>query len=110
MDVKQPDSVETFDKAVALSRVGGDIELLKEIAVLFLEDYPRSLTDLRDAVHARFQAGAAVKLEAHGEKAKADRSLADLPQELIRGDLLGHTVILEQSMNIVKRFFALLHP
>src|SRR5450755_3016841 len=66
MEVKQPDSVETFDKAVALSRVGGDIELLKEIAILFLEDYPRSLTDLREAVDARDAKG--VERAAHGLK------------------------------------------
>ena len=42
-----------FDRAVALSRVGGDVELLKEIAILFLDDYPKSLTELREAVHTR---------------------------------------------------------
>ncbi len=42
-----------FDKAVALSRVGGDAELLKEIAILFLDDYPKSLTELREAVQTR---------------------------------------------------------
>jgi HPt (histidine-containing phosphotransfer) domain-containing protein len=41
-----------FDKEVALSRVGGDTELLKEIAVLFLDDYPKSLRELREAVEA----------------------------------------------------------
>lgn len=39
-----------FDKPLALSRVGGDAELLKEIATLFLDDYPKSLHDLRQAV------------------------------------------------------------
>lgn len=39
-----------FDRAVALSRVGGDTELLREIAVLFLDDYPKSLRDLREAI------------------------------------------------------------
>lgn len=55
-----------FDKAVALSRVGGDAELLKEIAELFLDDYPKSLSELRDAV----QSGDAKRVErtAHGIK------------------------------------------
>jgi len=55
-----------FDKAVALSRVGGDAELLKEIAILFLDDYPKSLSELRDAV----ETGDAKRVErtAHGLK------------------------------------------
>jgi two-component system sensor histidine kinase/response regulator len=38
------------DREVALSRVGGDVELLREIAGLFLEDYPKVMADLREAV------------------------------------------------------------
>jgi len=59
-----PDSV--FDKEVALSRVGGDEELLKEIAILFLDDYPKSLSEL----HAAIETGDAKRLErsAHGLK------------------------------------------
>jgi HPt (histidine-containing phosphotransfer) domain-containing protein len=55
-----------FDRAVALSRVGGDEELLKEIAVLFLEDYPKSLIEL----HLAIEAGDARRVErtAHGLK------------------------------------------
>ena len=55
-----------FDRDVALSRVGGDVELLKEIAVLFLDDYPRSLSELRQALDA----GDAKSIEraAHGLK------------------------------------------
>jgi HPt (histidine-containing phosphotransfer) domain-containing protein len=41
-----------FDKSLALSRVGGDAELLKEIALLFLDDYPKSLTELKAAIDA----------------------------------------------------------
>jgi len=37
------------DRELALSRVGGDAELLNEIAVLFLEDYPKLLDELRTA-------------------------------------------------------------
>jgi len=42
-----------FDRDLALSRVGGDAELLKEIAELFLEDYPNSLNELHEAVDKR---------------------------------------------------------
>src|SRR5580692_1906900 len=55
-----------FDKAVALSRVGGDVELLKEIAVLFLDDYPKSLDELREAVKSRD--AKRVERTAHGLK------------------------------------------
>jgi two-component system sensor histidine kinase/response regulator len=58
-----PDGV---DRKVALSRVGGDAELLKEIAQLFIDDYPRALDDIREAVNR----GDAKSLErsAHGLK------------------------------------------
>jgi HPt (histidine-containing phosphotransfer) domain-containing protein len=39
-----------MDRAVALSRVGGDTELLREIGQLFLEEYPTMLTQLAAAV------------------------------------------------------------
>ena len=38
-----------IDRELALSRVGGDTELLREIACLFLEDYPKVMAELRDA-------------------------------------------------------------
>jgi two-component system sensor histidine kinase/response regulator len=55
-----------FDKTVALSRVGGDVDLLKEIAILFLDDYPKSLSELRAAI----ETGDAKRVErtAHGLK------------------------------------------
>ena len=45
-----PESV--FDRQFALSRVGGDEELLKEIAAVFLEDYPNSIREIRSAITA----------------------------------------------------------
>jgi len=59
-------TAEVFDKEVALARVGGDADLLKEIAQLFLEDYPKSLADLHEALNA----GDARRVEraAHGLK------------------------------------------
>lgn len=56
----------SLDRQVALSRVGGDLELLKEIAVLFVEDYPKSLLELRAAAD-RGDAHA-VERAAHGLK------------------------------------------
>jgi two-component system sensor histidine kinase/response regulator len=39
----------SLDREVALARMGGDPELLKEIATLFLENYEEWLGDLRRA-------------------------------------------------------------
>ncbi len=41
-----------LDREEALSRVGGDVDLLREIAGVFLDDCPNSLQALRDAVSA----------------------------------------------------------
>ena len=62
----QTQAATVFDKDVALSRVGGDADLLKEIAVLFLDDYPKVLEDLRKAA----ESGDAKMVErtAHGLK------------------------------------------
>ena len=64
--VEADQSEAIFDREVALSRVGGDAELLKEIAILFLDDYPKSLTELREAVEARDPKR--VERSAHGLK------------------------------------------
>jgi two-component system sensor histidine kinase/response regulator len=39
-----------LEESVALSRVGGDMELLREVVGLFLDDYPNSLEMIREAV------------------------------------------------------------
>lgn len=59
-----PDTV--FDRELALARVGGDEELLRELAQLFLQDYPRLMAELRQA----WQRGNAKQVEeiAHGLK------------------------------------------
>ena len=58
--------VQDLDRNAALSRVGGDLDLLKEIAALFLEEYPRELDD----IHKGLAAGDAPAIEraAHGLK------------------------------------------
>jgi HPt (histidine-containing phosphotransfer) domain-containing protein len=55
-----------LDRELALSRVGGDAELLKEIAALFMEEYPKVLAELRAAA-ARGDAQG-VEHAAHGLK------------------------------------------
>ena len=39
--------------ALALSRVGGQVDLLKEVAGLFLDDFPRSLQQIHQALGTR---------------------------------------------------------
>jgi PAS domain S-box-containing protein len=39
-----------LDESLALSRVGGDVELLKEVIELFLDDYPSTFEKIRNAV------------------------------------------------------------
>lgn len=57
---------QVLDRAAALARVGGDLELLKEIAALFLDEYPRAL----DEIHKALASGDSRALEhaAHGLK------------------------------------------
>jgi HPt (histidine-containing phosphotransfer) domain-containing protein len=55
-----------LDRHVALSRVGGDEELLKEIAAIFLDDYPKGLAEIREALAG----GDAKKLESAAHSMK----------------------------------------
>jgi HPt (histidine-containing phosphotransfer) domain-containing protein len=42
-----------LDRDAALERVGGDRELLSEIAKLFLEDYPSNISSIRTAIEQK---------------------------------------------------------
>jgi two-component system, sensor histidine kinase and response regulator len=57
---------ERLDRDLALSRVGGDLDLLKEIATLFVQDYPRVLLELHQAIACGD--AQAVERTAHGLK------------------------------------------
>jgi two-component system sensor histidine kinase/response regulator len=101
-----------FDRAVALSRVGGDAELLKEIAILFLDDYPKSLTELHEAVDA----GDARRLErsAHGLKGSVSnfgaRPAVDAAMQL---EIMGRAqkmVEVEQVLHTLELALAALRP
>ena len=46
-------NVMRFDRTVALEQVAGDLELLREIAGLFLQDAPRWLADIRNGIARR---------------------------------------------------------
>jgi HPt (histidine-containing phosphotransfer) domain-containing protein len=64
--MNSPAAGSALDREVALSRVGGDSELLKEIAVLFLANYQVWLGELREAAIRGDAKG--VENTAHGLK------------------------------------------
>jgi PAS domain S-box-containing protein len=45
--------LQQLDESLALSRVGGDADLLKEVVELFLDDYPSTFEKIRNAVASR---------------------------------------------------------
>ena len=61
-----PSEGERFDRKTALACVNGDLELLREIVGLFLEDSPRLMAELREAIES--QDSARVKRVAHTVK------------------------------------------
>jgi two-component system, sensor histidine kinase and response regulator len=69
METKHSGSGDGLDSKAALDRVGGDVDLLKDIAHVFLEDWPRSIEELRSAA-ARGD-GPVVERVAHGLKGAA---------------------------------------
>lgn len=101
-----------FDKAVALSRVGGDVELLKEIAELFLDDYPKSLNELREAVEARDPKR--VERSAHGLKGSVSnfgaRPAVDAALKLETMGRAQKLVEVEQVLNSLELALAALRP
>jgi HPt (histidine-containing phosphotransfer) domain-containing protein len=54
---------EPVDRAALLERLGDDLDLLRELVGMFLEDYPRSLAEVEAAVCARN--AAALRQSAH---------------------------------------------
>lgn len=74
MKLENPQTVEDqlhqLDEALALSRVGGDTDLLREIVELFLDDYPNTLEKIRSAVAVRD----AVAIEQHAHSLKGSVS------------------------------------
>jgi two-component system sensor histidine kinase/response regulator len=111
--VVQTDKSEAvFDKAVALSRVGGDAELLKEIAILFLDDYPKSLSELREAIDI----GDAKRVErsAHGLKGSVAnfgaRPAVDAAMQLETMGRSQQLVEVEQVLHTLELALAALRP
>ena len=64
-----------LNSAVALERLGGDEELLRDVARLFLEEYPVLLLEIRQAVAA--QDAEALQRAAHSLKGSVSNFGAD---------------------------------
>lgn len=97
-----PDDLRSLNLSVALARVDGDVELLREIALIFLEQYPDSLAEVRAAVEAAD--ASAIERSAHALKgsvgnfgAETARAAAYRIEEMGRsGDLDGVGPALEE--------------
>jgi PAS domain S-box-containing protein len=64
------DQLLQLDESLALSRVGGDVDLLKEVVELFLDDYPATFEKIKGAVTSRD----ATALEHHAHSLKGSVS------------------------------------
>ncbi len=62
-DVDLQQQLANLDRAVALERVGGDEDLLREIAVLFLDEVPAMMDEISAAIAGRD--GTALERAAH---------------------------------------------
>ena len=102
---------QVLDRAAAMARVGGDLDLLKEIAALFLDEYPRTL----DEIHKALAAGDAKTLErsAHGLKGSvANFGASAAVDAAFQLEQLGHTHKLDQvppALTALERTLACLH-
>jgi two-component system sensor histidine kinase/response regulator len=79
-----------LDRAIALEHVGGDEGLLREIASLFLEEYPKTMAEIRAAL----EEGDALALErgAHSLKGSVGNfGAASAVQAALRLEMVGRS-------------------
>ncbi len=94
-------AIGALDRTVALSRVGGDAELLKEIAQLFIAEYPCVLDQLRDAM-ARGDAKL-VERTAHGLKGSVANFGAPAAVEAARMiEAFGRAQQLQEAAQVIR--------
>jgi two-component system, sensor histidine kinase and response regulator len=101
-----------LDRSEALARVGGDAQLLAEIAALFLKDLPRGLGELRKAVAARDAAG--IERHAHSLKGSVSnfgaQEARDAAQDLETQARTGSLDNIDASLSKLDHALALLRP
>ena len=104
--------IAVLDRAVALERVGGDSELLQEMAQLFLDEYPSQLEAVRAAVRARD--ARALERSAHSLKGSVGNfGAAAALEAALRMELLGRRGELqdvEQAMRSLEVALLTLQP
>jgi HPt (histidine-containing phosphotransfer) domain-containing protein len=90
-----------MDRMLALARVGGDAELLKEIAQLFLDDYPHLLDELHTALACGDARG--VERTAHGLKGSVSNFGAPAAVEAARTiEALGRAQQLQEVSQVLR--------
>jgi HPt (histidine-containing phosphotransfer) domain-containing protein len=106
------EQLQNLDESIALSRVGGDVELLREVVGLFLEDYPQSLEMIRDAVARGDHSG----LERHAHSLKGSVSTFgaqeafDAALELEKQGRTGDLTSAQDGFNRLEQALAALRP
>lgn len=121
-DLRPEGSVEAqlqqLDESLALSRVGGDLDLLKEVVELFLDDYPGTFEQIRAAVANRD--AKALEHHAHSLKGsvstfganRAFEAAFTLEKQGRGGDLAGaqdNLLQLEQALAALRPELSYLH-
>ena len=94
-------SVPGMDRETAMARVGGDADLLKEIAALFLDESEKTIAEIRTAIAA----GDASSIEhaAHGLKgAVANFGAAAVVEAAQRLEHLGRARQLQDALSAVE--------
>ncbi len=101
-----------LDRDLALSRVGGDAVLLKEIAALFLEDYPNALAEIRAAAARGDSTG--VERAAHGLKGSVAnfgaQAAVDAAFQLEQMGRAGDLGRVREAIDQLARVLQSLHP
>jgi HPt (histidine-containing phosphotransfer) domain-containing protein len=101
-----------LDRELALSRVGGDAELLKEIAALFMEEYPKVLAELRAAAVRGDAQG--VEHAAHGLKGSVAnfgaQAAVDAAFQLEQMGRAGDLSRVREAIDALARALDALHP
>jgi HPt (histidine-containing phosphotransfer) domain-containing protein len=102
----------SLDHDVALARAGGDVVLLREIAMLFLENYAKWMSDLRDAVTRGDTYG--VERSAHGLKGSVANfgatAAVEAALQLERAGRGKDLTEVEKVLNSLELALAALHP
>jgi HPt (histidine-containing phosphotransfer) domain-containing protein len=92
-----------IDRAEALERVEGDVDLLRELVGLFLEDVPARIAEIRDAIERRDAGG--LRSGAHSLKgAAANLSARAVSEAAQRLEIAGR----DQDFTHVESAYAVL--